>query len=700
MGLRLGVDIGGTFTDFALLDPRRGTVALHKRLTTPEAPERAVIDGTQSLLSEYGVAPGDIELLVHGTTLITNATIERRGARTGFLVTRGFRDVIDIGREQRYDLFDLRLRFPEPLVPQNLRREVVERMLVDGAVEVPLDEKAVIAAVTELVRDEGIEALAVGLLHSYAHPAHELRIEALVKAAFPGLAVSLSSEVCPFMREFERWTTTIVNAYAQPLTDRYLAALEHGLVAAGFRGRMLVMTANGGSATPQTARRFPVRLIESGPAAGALMCAWLGRQPGLPRDLLSFDLGGTTAKGALVRDTEPLRRFDLEVARVHAFRKGSGLPLKIPVIDMIEIGSGGGSIATLDRRGLIAVGPRSAGAAPGPACYALGGDQATLTDANLALGFLNPDFFLGGRMRLTPELARAALDVHIGQPLGLDAARAAWGIHETANEDIARAFRVHAAERGFDYRGCGMLAFGGGGPVHAARIARKLHVPQVILPAGAGVMSAIGLLVSPLRHDVIRSDRMALAALSPAELAGRFAPLDAEAAAPLLESGLPASAIIGERRLDLRYQGQGYEIEVALPACDAASLLAAIPALFDAAYARIFGITFPGQGLEVVNWKVSATGPSPALDATTLTVAAPPRAPGTSARKGERAVYDPAADAFRLVPVLDRYALQTGDTIAGPALIEENESTCVLGGGDSATLDGAGNLRVTIGAGR
>ena len=697
MGLRLGVDIGGTFTDFALFDPRRGDVALHKCLTTPEAPERAVIEGAQALLAERGESLAALDLLAHGTTLITNATIERRGARTGFLVTRGFADVIDIGREQRYDLFDLRLRFPDPLVPRALRREVAERVLNDGRVEQALDDDAVLSAVAELVRQEGIEALAVGLLHSYAFPAHERRIGALVRAAFPRLAVSLSSEVCPFMREYERWTTTIVNAYTQPLADRYLAALEGGLGARGFRGQLLVMTANGGSATPETARRFPVRLIESGPAAGALMCAWLGRHAGLPRDLLSFDLGGTTAKGALVRGAEPLRRYELEVARVHAFKKGSGLPLKIPVIDMIEIGSGGGSIAALDRRGLIAVGPLSAGAVPGPACYAQGGDQATLTDANLVLGILDPQFFLGGRMRLDAPSARAALEARIGGPLGLDAARAAWGVHETANEDVARAFRVHAAERGFDYRTSAMVAFGGGGPIHATRIARKLSVPQVILPAGAGVMSAIGLLASPLRFDIVRSEPVMLSALTAERLEARFAELEAEAVAPLRGAGLPAGAIRTERRLDIRYRGQGYELEVPLPSGEAAAVLAAIPALFDEGYRRVFGITFAGQPLEVVGWKVSAEGPAPTFGGGRLAVATPSRDAHRAARKGARDVYDPDAGAYRPVPVFDRYALREGDAIAGPALVEENESTCVIGAGDTAVLDGWGNLVVRIG---
>ncbi len=688
MGLSLGVDIGGTFTDFALYDPARGEVFLHKRLTTPEAPGRAVLEGATALLAEHGHGLAALDVLVHGTTLITNATIERKGARTGFLVTAGFGDVIEIGREQRYDLFDLRLQFPDPLVPRALRREVAERVLANGTVEQPLDAAAVLAAVAELVA-AGAEALAVGLLHSYAHPAHEQRIGALVRQHFPQLAVSLSHEVSPFMREYERWTTAIVNAYTQPLADRYLAALEQGLAAAGFAGRLLVMTASGGTATPGMARRFPVRLIESGPAAGALMSAWLSRRLEGAEDLLSFDMGGTTAKGALVRDHLPLRRFELEVARVHAFKKGSGLPLKIPVLDMIEIGSGGGSIASLDNRGLIAVGPHSAGAAPGPACYGLGGTAPTLTDANLVLGHLNPDFFLGGRMALDATAARAALEARFGG-LGLDAARAAWGVYETANEDVARAFRVHAAERGFDYRGCAMVAFGGSGPLCATRIARKLRVPKLVFPAGAGVMSAIGLLVSPLQHEVVKSDRVLLEELDAPGFSARFARLEAEVHAPLAEAGVAAPRL--HRALDMRYRGQGYEIDVALPA---GAGIAELPALFEAAYRRIFNITFPGQGLEIVNWKAAASGPPPAaMDS--LRIITPTQG---AALKGERQVYDFASNAYRAVPVYNRYALGPGQALHGPALVEENESTCVLGAGDSAALDAGGNLVVSVGLG-
>ena len=479
-----------------------------------------------------------VDTVMHGTTLITNATIERRGAVTGFLVTRGFRDVLDIGKEQRYDLFDLRIRFPDPLVPRPLRREVGERIQFDGTVETPLDEKEVRARLSTSSSGT-IEALAVGLLHSYVNPSHERQIQELVTREFPSPRLSISSDICPFMREFERWTTTIVNAYTQPMVDRYLAALESGLPGAGFRGKFYIMTSNGGVATPATARRFPVRLIESGPAAGALMSSYLSQHlTGRPH-VLSFDMGGTTAKGALIRDRTPLRKYDLEVARVHAFKKGSGLQLKIPVIDIIEIGAGGGGIAAVDRRGVIHLGPRSAGADPGPACYGRDGRDATLTDANLILGYLDPAFFLGGKMRLIPRAPTRCSPR--SRKLDLSLARAAWGIHETANEDVARAFRVHAAERGFDYRGCSMIAFGGCGPIHALRIARKLKIPQVIFPAGAGVMSAFGLLVSPLSHETIKSDRMLLDELTAEEFEAKFGVLTGEVMSFLGEGGVTAA---------------------------------------------------------------------------------------------------------------------------------------------------------------
>jgi N-methylhydantoinase A len=697
MSFRIGIDIGGTFTDFALLDSRTGRTAIHKCLTTPSDPARAVLEGTVQLLAQQKADMAEVDTIMHGTTLVTNATIERRGAVTGFLVTRGFRDVLDIGKEQRYDLFDLRIRFPDPLVPRPLRREIGERIRFDGTVETPLDAGEVERAVADLVEKHKIEALAVGLLHSYANPAHERQVQQLVARKFSSLHLSISSDVCPFMREFERWTTTIVNAYTQPMVDRYLAALESGLQAREFRGKFFVMMSNGGVATPATARRFPVRLIESGPAAGALMSSYLSRHLSGRPNVLSFDMGGTTAKGSLIRDRAPLRKHDLEVARVHAFKKGSGLPLHIPVIDMIEIGAGGGGIATVDRRGVIQLGPRSAGADPGPACYGRNGRDATLTDANLVLGYLDPAFFLGGKMRLDQDRAAVAIQSGIARELDLPLARAAWGIHETANEDVARAFRVHAAERGFDYRGCSMIAFGGSGPIHATRIARKLKIPEVIFPGGAGVMSAFGLLVSPLSHETIKSDRHLLDELDADAFDAKFGVLADEVMSFLREGDIGAGEANILRRLDMRYLGQGYEIEVSLPGgVDTKELLKRLPALFAESYAKVFSISFIDQPLEIVNWKVRAFGPLPSLGKRGITLTAPPAGAPRQALKGRRQVYSPTRDAYAECPIYDRYALEPGATLTGPALIEENESTCVIGEGDRITVDEHRNLVATV----
>ncbi|MBM3490574.1 MAG: hydantoinase/oxoprolinase family protein [Alphaproteobacteria bacterium] len=693
MTYRLGVDIGGTFTDFALLGEGPRPVGVHKCLTTPADPAEAVLTGAGELLARHGLDFAALAGLVHGTTLITNATIERRGARTGLLVTRGFRDVLDIGKEQRYDLFDLRLRFPPPIVPRELRREVDERIGYDGRIEQPLDLAAALAAVGALVEQEGVEALAVGLLHSYANDTHERQLGEAVRSAFPGLHVTLSAEVCPFMREFERWTTATVNAYTQPLVDRYLARLEQGLRGRGFAGAFSVMTASGGMATTDMARRFPARLIESGPAAGALMSARHARALVRPW-VLGFDMGGTTAKGALIVDGVPLVRHEIEVARVHAFKKGSGLPVRIPVIDMIEIGSGGGGIATVDGRGVLRVGPLSAGADPGPACYGRGGEWPTLTDANLLLGYLDPGFFLGGRMRLAVDRAAAAIERGVAAPLGLAATRAAWGIHETVNQDVARAFRVHAAEHAFDYRRAAMVAYGGCGPIHALRIARKLKLPEVIFPASAGVMSAFGLLASPLRYELLRTDRVLLAELDAEAYERRFQALEARILQVLEDAGAASTELAWQRRLSMRYRGQGYEIEVPLPAdLPARETLARLPDLFAERYRAVFSFSFLEQPLEIVHWLAAATGPEPPL----TVVRAPLPKPGAGtppAAKGERQAYAPETSGFVTHAVYDRYTLRPGERIGGPALVEENESTCLLGRRAEAVVDEAGNLIV------
>lgn len=692
--IRLGVDIGGTFTDFAMADWERGWTAVHKRLTTPLDPSATVIEGVKDICEENGVQVSDISEIIHGTTLVTNALIERRGASTGMLVTHGFRDTFDIGQEQRYDLYDLRLRFAEPLVPRDLRAEVTERMDHRGKVTVPLDEDEVRSAIAELVEGRGVRALAVCFLHSYANAAHEERAVALAREMYPELYVSSSAEVFPYAREFERWTTACANAYSQPMVDRYLHRLEVGLSDSGFHGHLSIIASGGGLMSVDLSRRYPVRLLESGPAAGVLMAARLGEEMAID-NLIAFDLGGTTAKGALVRGGEPFKKYTFEAAHVYQHRSGSGLQLQIPVIDMVEIGSGGGSIVTRNELGLIRVGPQSASSSPGPACYGLGGTNATLTDANLTLGYIDANFFLGGKMKLDAEGASCAIQAAVGRSLDLELIRAAWGIHDIANEDISRAFRTHAADRGFDYRKASMIASGGGGPLHAARIARKLKVPRVIFPAGAGVMSAFGMLVGASSFEVVRSHSQLLARLDPATLEGLLADAETEAVSHILASGVDASSIETDRRIDMRYQGQGYDIEVRLPAgLSSKALLAALPALFEAAYKDIFHTTLE-QPLEITGLKLEAKMAKPQF---IPLLAAENSGKADDALKNMRRAYFPAAGGLVDCPVYDRYRLSAGVRIEGPCLVEERESTCLLDKDDRAEIDGFGNLVAEIAA--
>lgn len=674
-GLRLGVDIGGTFTDFALVDSAGSRVGVHKQLTTPRDPSQAVLEGTLAICETAGCALSDLVEIVHGTTLVTNALIERRGDRTGMLVTEGFRDLFDIGREQRYDLFDLRLRYAEPIVERGLRAEIPERLKHDGSVLLPLDEAAVATQVRRLVEEERVEALAICFLHAHVDDRHERRARDIAQALYPSLHISHSADVFPYPREFERWTTTCANAYSQPLVDRYLSRLETGLAEGGFRGRLWIMASSGGLMSLDLARRYPVKLLESGPAAGVLVAARIGTAVA-GGDLLSFDLGGTTAKGALVRKGRPFRAYSFEAAHAYEYRSGSGLPLQIPVLDMTEIGTGGGSLVGPDALGRLRVGPRSAGAEPGPVSYGRGGKTATLTDANLLLGYLHPDSFLGGTMTLDLEAARQAYREQIGTPLGVDALRAAWGAHDMANEDIARAFRMHATERGFDYRGCAMVAFGGGGPLHAARIARKLRVPRVIFPRGAGVMSAFGMLSGAQAFETVRAFRRGLDTVEESELRALIADLDAEAAAPLGASG----AMHWHRRFDMRYRGQHYDIEVELPdACE--SVREALLTRFTQRYREIFHANL-AEPIEIVGCKVEASAAAPQHFSTSPEG----EGAGDEAGIGSRPAYFPAAGGLVDCPVLLRSRLRPGMVVAGPALIEEPESTTLLDAGDRATV--------------
>ncbi len=671
---RIGVDIGGTFTDLVLLDDSAGEWQVAKTLTTPAAPEAAVAAGLRELLAETNLKPEQVDRLIHGTTLVTNAIIERKGAPTGLITTEGFRDVLEIGREHRYDMYDIFIELPKPLVPRHLRLGVRERILDDGSVLIPLDEDGVRAATRRLVA-AGVQAVAVCFLHSYANPAHERRAAELIAAEAPDLWVSLSSEVAPEIREYDRFSTTVANVYVRPLVDRYLATLVGRVRELGFGCEVLIMLSGGGVATVETARQFPIRLVESGPAAGALAAAFLAAEAGF-RNVLAFDMGGTTAKACLIEDGQPLTSPEIEVARAYRFKKGSGLPIKVTVIELIEIGAGGGSIARVDALGLLKVGPESAGAEPGPACYGRGGTEPTVTDADLILGYLDPNYFLGGRMRLDRAAAELAVG-RLAEQLGLSPVEAAWGIHEVVTENMAAAARVHAIERGKDIRQFPLFAFGGAGPVHVYRLAQKLGLKQFICPPGAGATSALGLLVAPLAFDFVRSHYGRLDSLDWAVVNRLLAEMEAEGRALLGRAGVPAGAVAVTRTADLRYSGQGHEVNVLLPDGPLGEdQVGEILRRFVAEYRRLYHRPGPEVPVEAISWRVRVSGPRPAI--------APRRAgqrPGRveDALKGFRPAYFAEYGDFRPTPVYDRYALSPGTVIEGPAIIEERESTAVLG---------------------
>lgn len=689
--LRVGIDIGGTFTDLIAFDERSGALSIGKVLTTPGEPALGVETGLHETLVNAGEGPGAIGGLIHGTTLVTNALIERKGATTALVTTKGFRDAVEIRREGRYDLYDLFLEMPPPLAPRRRRLEVDERILADGSVLTPLDLAQVPALVARL-RAVGAEAVAVSLLHSYRNPEHERMLGAALAEAAPDLIISLSSEVVAEMHEYERTSTVLANVYVRPLVERYLRELEERLHAGGMADvPLLIMLSSGGTATVETARRFPIRLIESGPAAGALAAAHYGALTNRP-DLLSFDMGGTTAKACLIDGGEPLVAADFEVARVYRFKRGSGLPVRVPVIEMIEIGAGGGSIARVDSLGLLKVGPDSAGAEPGPACYGRGGTLPTVTDADLLLGYLDPGFFLGGRMSLDLAAAEAAITPLAAQ-LGLDPIAAAWGIHQVVNENMAGAARIHSVERGKDPRARALFAFGGAGPVHAYRVADILRSPELIVPLGAGVTSALGFLVAPLAFDYVRSYPAPLADLDWSRVDGLLNEMAEEGAATLAAAGVPRGAITVRRSADLRYRGQGHEVAVPIPdGTLTPASLADLESGFDMVYRRLYGRVADGVPLEAVSWRVVVSGPRPALE---LRAPAGGGTDASAALKGERPIYLPETGTHTTVPIYDRYLLAPGATFPGPAIIEERESTAIIGGG-TIRIDEFRNLIVAM----
>jgi 5-oxoprolinase (ATP-hydrolysing)/N-methylhydantoinase A len=679
--LRVGFDIGGTFTDLVLDDRKRTWI--HKVLTTPRRPAEGALRGLDELLAVASVAWTDIEEVVHGTTLVTNAIIERAGVPTGLITTRGFRDVLEMGRQQRYDAYDLRLRFPAPLVERRWRVEVEERTLASGEVDRPVDPVEVWRAAEGLIR-EGVEAVAVCFLHSYRNPENERLAVTTIREAFGDLHVVASHEVAPVIREYERTVTTAACAFAQPIAAGYLDELESGLRGRGFTGRLLLMQSNGGAAAAPRVARVPIRLLESGPAGGVRAATEVARKRG-EADLLCFDMGGTTAKACLVEGSQLQLLSELEVARVDRFKAGSGLPLHTSSVDLIEVGAGGGSIAATDRLGLLRVGPESAGADPGPACYGRGGTEPTVTDANLVLGYLGQESFLGGRMRLDRGAAEAAI-ARLAKRLGLDVTETAWGIHRLVNENMAAAARVHVIGRGRDPRRHVMLGFGGAGPAHAAAVGRLIGLSRIIVPIGAGATSAIGFLVSPAVHDAASSLPAVLRDVDWQEVVALYRRMEAEVVEALSEAGVRAADIEFERSADMRLLGQVHEVRVPVARLEHAGLEAA----FAGIYRQQFSVLPAGTPVQTLTWRVEGRGPAPSLVGEWGH-----RVEGGRALKGERPVYFPQ-HGHVASPVFHRHSLEPGATLAGPAIIEEDEATTVVGPGDRFQVDPDGNLVIDL----
>lgn len=683
--IRLGADIGGTFTDIAL--DHDGRILSTKVLTTHAAPEQAILDGIAIVLAEAGLTAADLDIVIHGTTLATNALIERRGARTAFVTTEGFRDVIEMRTENRFDQYDLNLRLPAPLVPREDRFTVRGRIGAQGQELAPLDEPG-LHAIADRIAAGGFASVAIGFIHSYMNPGHEERARRIV-ADRTGLPVSISAEVSPQMREFERFNTVCANAYVRPQMADYLARLQVRLAEMGATCPVFMIHSGGGLISVETAAEFPVRLVESGPAGGAIFAADVARRFGLDR-VVSYDMGGTTAKICLIEDFAPKTARSFEVARTWRFAKGSGMPISIPVIEMIEIGAGGGSIAWVDGMGRIQTGPESAGSEPGPACYDRGGDRPAITDADLVLGKIDPGNFAGGAIRLSQPRAEAAIDRAIAAPLGLDGQAAAFGICEVVDENMANAARVHAVENGKDISENVMIAFGGAAPLHAARLCEKLGIDRCLIPPGAGVGSAIGFLRAPFGYEALLSKVTRLSEFDAAAVNALLAGLRATA------EGFVRAGSDGAIRCDLtafmRYAGQGWEIPVPLSADrpfgpdDAATLRAT----FRDHYARFFGRAIDGLDrleIEIVTWSVKAQDERPAPDRVALTTggAALPAA-------ATRPVFDPATGRALPAALFDRDALAPGARVAGPAVIVERETATVVTSPFDAVMQPDGSL--------
>lgn len=681
---KLAADIGGTFTDIVLEDGAKRWSG--KVLTTTHAPERGVIEGIKVVLEASGLKPQDIGVFIHGTTLATNALIERKGAKTAFITTEGFRDIIEQGYEKRFDHYDLMIDRPVPLVPRTLRLEITERLAADGRVLLPLDEGAVKGLAKRIIAED-VKSVAIGFLHAYAHDRHETRVRDLLAKLLPDdVTICISSEVAPEIREYERFSTTVANAYVRPLMASYLYRLRDQLKEMKLSAPLFLMMSGGGLTTLETATRFPIRLVESGPAGGAILASQIAAECALPH-VLSFDMGGTTAKICLLTNGEPERARKFEIARAYRDMKGSGIPVRIPVIEMVEIGAGGGSIARVDKLSRITVGPDSAGSTPGPVCYGRGGTEPAVTDANLALGKIDPAYFAGGKIALDEAAAKAALQKHIGSKLGLKEFWSAAGVTEIVEENMANAARVHAIERGHDIASCTMIAFGGGAPLHACRLAEKVGVDTIIVPKGAGVGSAIGFLRAPVAYEITKSAVVSLEDFDAARVNRLLAAMTADARAvvePALGRTKPTIQVIA----DCRYVGQGHEIRVPVPVKKlAATDGAKLKAEFERLYEQVYGLRIPSQEAEAITWSVTVS--SQAVKPKRAAKAAKKAAPKP---RSKRTIYDPALGRQVSAPVYWRFDMKPGAAIKGPAIIAEDETSTIVGANFTAAVNSLGYI--------
>jgi N-methylhydantoinase A len=687
----LGIDIGGTFTDVVVYDHATNTQLSRKILTTHGNPSDAVLEGVKALLVEAELDPMKFGRVVHATTLFTNALIERTGAKTGLITTEGFRDNLEIGRERKFLLYDLAIRKPESLVPRDLSREVPERVSANGLVLTQLDESALLVAADELIV-QGVTSIAIVFLHSYLNPVNENRALALLREKYPTLTFTSSFEVAPEVREYERGSTATANAYIKPMAENYIDALAAKIKAVGIPSQMHLMISSGGLTHTSEAKRVPVQMLESGPAAGALAAAFFGKYDA-GGNVLAFDMGGTTAKLSLVDDGEPLIAYGFEAARQKRFIEGSGLPIRISTIELIEIGSGGGSIAHRDSLGFLKVGPRSAGSEPGPAAYGLGGVEPTVTDAAFVLGYLNPDYFAGGMLTVDMAAAEKALDI-VAAKVGLTRTEIAWGIHEIVTENMASAARVHIAERGRDPRDYALLCTGGAGPVHAYAVARKLGLRKIICPASAGVASALGLLVAPGRVDRVATVGAVLDKCDLSGLEVAFVKLEDEAKSVIAETGLNSEDAVYQRLADGRFTGQGFDLVVELPPGPYRGEpdRQALKEAFKAGYRQKFGRTPPVVPVEFLNIRVAGRASIPGGEVKLFGLSGIQE----SAVKGTRPTYFPDVQDYIDTKVYNRTLLSIGQTLDGPVVIEDADSTLVVGPGSLVEIAATGNIVVTM----